>query len=400
MGRCVSCQKDYPQRIMKFIKNIQKLTGCRAGILTNQSAFGLNHDYHFNYYDQIFNLDTFFLPEHGLFAELQDQVSGDQLKYIFGDKKIINLYGDEEKSLIPPRESLQSLDLLIIDIKDVGSRYYTFLTTAYYMILEISKMKQAGNKAPIVIVIDSPNPIGNQVEGSPLQAEFESFVGVAGVLHRHGLTPGGLLTYYNEVHNLKLELIVVPVGIIHPKKISSFEWVPPSPNIPTQNTCYVYPGQCLLEGTNLSEGRGTTKPFEIFGAPYILGKQKKELENRLSHHQVGKFHLRPLRFLPTFHKYKDVICEGYQLIVDKPKKFHSLRFTLFFLKQMVELFPNEFEFLKGVYEFRSDKPAIELLVGDRFLLDYLAGSVNESSVEIYFEEKEAAWSQKTKPYRY
>lgn len=385
---------------MKFLKNIQKLAGLNAGILTNQSAFGYNADYHFNFYDKIFKLKTLFLPEHGLFAELQDQVSGDELKYLFGDKKIINLYGNEEKSLVPPRESLTELDILIIDIKDVGSRYYTFLTTAYYILVEISKIKRETGKAPIVLVIDSPNPIGNSIEGSPLEQRFESFVGVSGVLHRHGLSPGGLLSYYNETFHLKVELVVVPIGTFHPKKTSVYEWVPPSPNIPTQSTCYVYPGQCLLEGTNLSEGRGTTKPFEIFGSPYLVGKAKMELDKRLLKHQDGKFLLRPLRFLPTFHKFKDQICEGYQLMVLKPKKFHSLYFTLFFLKHVRELFPTDFEFLKGVYEFRSDRPAIELLVGDSFLLDYLHSKVSDSAVSEYLVEKQIDWQQKTKTFRY
>ncbi|MCW7467102.1 DUF1343 domain-containing protein [Leptospira levettii] len=385
---------------MKFLKNIQKLSGCLAGILTNQSAFGYLGKYHFQTYSEIFNLKTIFLPEHGLFAELQDQVSGDELSYLFGEMQIVNLYGKEESSLVPPKESLKNLDVVIIDIKDVGSRYYTFLTTAYYILEELSKLKKETGKSPVFLVIDSPNPIGTKVEGSPLQETYESFVGVKSVLHRHGLTPGGLLTYYNETFHLNVDVVVVPVGVFHPNKVNSFEWVPPSPNIPTQNTCYVYPGMCLLEGTNLSEGRGTTKPFETFGAPYLLGKEKLELDKRLLSHQKGSFLLRNLRFLPTFHKYAGIICEGYQLMVLKPKQFHSLYFTLYFLKQIHELFPNQFEFLKGVYEFRSDRPAIELLAGDSYLLDYLYGKYSDSDLERYLEEKESVWNKAIKPFRY
>ncbi|TGM44026.1 DUF1343 domain-containing protein [Leptospira biflexa] len=385
---------------MKFLKNITKLSGCQAAILTNQSAFGYNGKYHFQTYSEIFNLKTIFLPEHGLFAELQDQVSGDELQYLFGDKQIINLYGKEESSLVPPRESLQNLDVVIIDIKDVGSRYYTFLTTAYYILEEISKIKKETGKAPIFLVIDSPNPIGTKVEGTPLVDTYQSFVGVKTVLHRHGLTPGGLLTYYNDTFHLNVDVVVVPIGVYHQKKNSTFEWVPPSPNIPTQNTCIVYPGMCLLEGTNLSEGRGTTKPFETFGAPYLLGSAKLELEKRLSNHQKDSFQLRNLRFLPTFHKYVGTICEGYQLMVLKPKQFHSLYFVLFFLKQLRELFPDQFAFLKGVYEFRSDRPAIELLVGDPYLLDYLYGNHTESDLETYLKENETRWSKAIKPYLY
>ncbi|MDF3822040.1 DUF1343 domain-containing protein [Leptospira sp. 96542] len=369
-------------------------------MLTNQSAFGLNGKYHFQTYQTIFDLKTIFLPEHGLFAELQDQVSGDDLKYIFGEMQIVNLYGKDESSLVPSKSILENLDLIIIDIKDVGARYYTFLTTAFYILNELSKLKKETGKAPFFLVVDSPNPIGASAEGTPLQKKFESFVGIQSVLHRHGLTPGGLLSYYNDTFDLKVELIVVPVGVIHPKKISSFEWIPPSPNIPTKNTCYVYPGLCLLEGTNLSEGRGTTKPFETFGAPYLKGKAKDELDKRLSEHQVGRYLLRPLRFLPTFHKYKGEICEGYQLQILNPEKFKSLYFILFFLRNLRELFPANFEWLQGVYEFRSDRPAIELLAGDERILSYLDGKMAESEILDILKFEESIWNQKTKAYRY
>lgn len=385
---------------MKFLKNITKLSGCQAAILTNQSAFGYQGKYHFQTYSEIFELKTIFLPEHGLFAELQDQVSGDELSYLFGSMKIVNLYGKEESSLVPPRETLKGIDVVIIDIKDVGSRYYTFLTTAYYILEELSKLKKETGKAPVFLVIDSPNPIGQKVEGTPLQEVYQSFVGVKTVLHRHGLTPGGLLSYYNETFQLNVDVVVVPIGTIHPKTLSTFEWVPPSPNIPTQNTCFVYPGMCLLEGTNLSEGRGTTKPFETFGSPYLVGKEKIELDKRLSSHQKGNFLLRNLRFLPTFHKHKGIICEGYQLMVLKPKQFHSLYFVLYFLRQLGDLYPSQFEYLKGVYEFRSDRPAIELLTGDSYLLEYLHGKHTDSDIELYLEENETRWSKAIKAYRY
>ncbi|MDZ4727827.1 MAG: DUF1343 domain-containing protein [Leptospira sp.] len=385
---------------MKFVKNLSKFSGCKAGILTNQSAFGFEGSYHFDVYKKFVDLKVLFLPEHGLFAELQDQVSGSELSYLFGDTRIVNLYGDTEESLSPSADTLKELDIIIIDIRDVGSRYYTFLTTAYYILEAVSKLKKNYARAPLVVVIDSPNPIGETVEGTRLQSQYESFVGVRSVLHRHGLTPGGLLNYYNNEFELKLDIALVPVGVYHSKNFNAFQWVPPSPNIPSQNTCYVYPGQCLLEGTNLSEGRGTTKPFETFGAPYLKGDAKIELDKRLFKHQSKSMTLRQLRFLPTFHKYKDQICEGYQLIIDKPKKFHSLYFTLFFLKNVLDLFPEHFEFLKGVYEFRSDRPAIELLIGDSCLLDYLHGKISDVVIWEYLQEQEKSWFSLVKEFRY
>jgi uncharacterized protein YbbC (DUF1343 family) len=383
---------------MKFVNNLSKFAGCNAGILTNQSAFGHKKAYHFDAYRQFVKLKKIFLPEHGLFAELQDQVSGSELNYIFGDSEIVNLYGDTEESLSPSPEILRELDIIIIDIRDVGSRYYTFLTTAFYILEATSKLERS--ESPLIVIIDSPNPIGEKVEGTPLHPEYESFVGVRTALHRHGLTPAGLLNYYKDEFHLNVEIAVIPVGVYHSAKFNSFLWVPPSPNIPTQNTCFVYPGQCLLEGTNLSEGRGTTKPFETFGAPFLKGNAKDELDKRLSKHQSKSLTLRRLRFLPTFHKYKDQICEGYQLMVEKQKTFHSLYFTLFFLRNVRELFPKEFEFLSGVYEFRSDRPAIELLVGDPVLLAYLDGKSSDSQINEYLEESECSWSNRIKEFKY
>jgi uncharacterized protein YbbC (DUF1343 family) len=383
---------------MKFVKNLAKFSGCNAGILTNQSAFGYQKSYHFEIYSEFVKLKKVFLPEHGLFAELQDQVSGSNLEYIFGESEIVNLYGDTEESLIPNHDILKELDIVIIDIRDVGSRYYTFLTTAFYILDAISKMDKA--EAPIFVIVDSPNPIGGKIEGSPLHPQYESFVGIRTAVHRHGLTPAGLLCYYKETFKLKVEIAIIPVGVYHSSKFDSFHWIPPSPNIPTQNTCFVYPGQCLLEGTNLSEGRGTTKPFEIFGAPYLKGKAKEELDRRLKKHQSNSLTTRNLRFLPTFHKFRNEICEGYQLMIDKPKKFHSLFFTLYLIRNIKELFPEDFAFLEGVYEFRSDRPAIELLVGDPILLDYLEGKSTDRAILEYLENTEQAWFLRTKEFRY
>ncbi|MCE9502109.1 MAG: DUF1343 domain-containing protein, partial [Leptospira sp.] len=341
---------------MKIRKYIKKIQGRRAGILTNQSAFGWNKTYHFENYAKFFDLKYIFLPEHGLFAELQDQVSGKELRYNYTGIKTENLYGDEEISLFIREQVLDEIDLIIFDIRDVGARYYTFLTTCFYIMQGVKKHNsQKGNKIEI-LVVDSPNPIGRKVEGSPLQKEFSSFVGVESVLHRHGLTPAELMNFYNGEFDLGIKLYTIPIGIVYPKKDRHKTWVPPSPNIPTLSTCAVYPGQCLLEGTNLSEGRGTTRPFEIFGAPFI-DIQDKSLLSELLKYESNSLTLRPLFFQPAFHKHQGKICGGFQILGVNPKKFHSLLFSLHALRTISEFYPNKFEYLKGVYEFRSDRPA-------------------------------------------
>ncbi|MCX7998310.1 MAG: DUF1343 domain-containing protein [Leptospiraceae bacterium] len=378
---------------MDFKKLEKKFSSAKAGILTNQSAFGgkLGFRYHFEYFKEEWNLTHIFLPEHGLFAELQDQVSGSSLKYNYGNIKIINLYGDDESSLTLPMDELEELELIIIDIRDVGARYYTFLTSAYYIMKSVHDYNQKTQKSSIeLLVIDSPNPIGRRVEGSPLKLEYESFVGVHSVLHRHGLTPAELLLYYKETFSLNVKIHICEIGEVYSKK-DEF-WIPPSPNIPNQETCLVYPGQCLLEGTNLSEGRGTTRPFEIFGAPFI-DVQNRLLLVQLNRYANETYHLRPLYFQPTFHKHANKICGGFQLIL-LSKKFHSLLFTLYFLRTIRDFYNKEFEYLQGAYEFRSDKRAIELLAGDEVLIDYLEGNGTYPQIREYLREKEDEWEDK------
>lgn len=366
----------------------------RIGMVTNQSAFGPNGEYHFQTLRKRYDLKKIFLPEHGLFAELQDQVSGSNLKYVLDGVEFINLYGDHESSLVPDSVSLEGLDLIVIDIRDVGARYYTFLTTAYYFLEEIAKWNSSGKQEISVVVFDSPNPAGERVEGSPLEKEFESFVGVRTVLHRHGLTPGELLSYYQKEFSLNVKLKIAKKGW-YAKEDSEFLWIPPSPNIPFRSTCYVYAGQCLLEGTNLSEGRGTTRPFETFGAPYI-NEQNNRIRKALEESQNESCTLRPLKFIPTFHKHKDEICGGFQILLKRPEKFHSLFFSLKLIRMLKEEYPNDFAYREGAYEFRSDRPAIELLVGDRFLLDYLSGKYSDSVVFEYLREQEWSWKRKCK----
>jgi uncharacterized protein YbbC (DUF1343 family) len=383
--------------LKKFLKKYKTL---KVGMLTNQSAFftDKSSSYHFQFFSKKLNLVTLFMPEHGLFAELQDQVSGSQLKYNYGEVGIINLYGDTEDSLVAKEKAFDDLDLIMIDIRDVGSRYYTFLTSAFYLLKSVSEYNKRTDKKSIMIcVVDSPNPIGRKIEGTPLQKEFESFVGVFGVVHRHGLTPAELLSYYNYTYSLSLQIDILPIGELYIEEENSFYWIPPSPNIPTRNTCFVYPGQCLLEGTNLSEGRGTTRPFEIFGAPFI-DIQDPLLKSVLETNMDGTYILRPLFFQPTFHKFTNQRCGGFQIIIQDPKKFHSLLFTLHFIKTIKDYYPENFEYLKGPYEFRSDRPAIELLVGDSYLLDYLSGKTGFKMVRQYLNDKEAEWKKERKPY--
>ncbi|MBE7411638.1 MAG: DUF1343 domain-containing protein [Leptospiraceae bacterium] len=382
----------------KSKKLLSGLSTARTGILTNQSAFGWDKTYHFQKLKDYLELRVIFLPEHGLFAELQDQVSGDSLKYFFDSITIENLYGKDENSLFIREETLKNLDLIVIDIRDIGSRYYTFLTSAYYILQKISNYNKTSSNKIQILVVDSPNPIGRKIEGSPLQEKYESFVGVKKIVHRHGLSTAELMNYHNIENNFNLNIFVIPIGEIYPQKDSEDFWIPPSPNIPKISTCTVYTGQCLLEGTNLSEGRGTTRPFEIFGAPFI-DINNQSYWNELIRYQKDFFYLRPLLFIPTFHKHRDKVCGGFQIFVQNKNKFHSLLFSLQFLKVTNDFFKENFQYLQGVYEFRSDKSAIELLVGDDFLLGFLNGVNTYKMTEDYLKNEEFEWKKKIKIFK-
>ncbi len=365
----------------------------KIGILTNQSAYSTH--YHFQKID---GLHTLFLPEHGLFAELQDQVSGSSLKYNYGKVKIVNLYGDSESSLYVDEKDLSELDEIIFDIGDVGSRYYTFLTTCFYILQSVHTYHNFSKKRIKIKIHENKNPIGKKIEGTPLENKYSSFVGVETVLHRHGLSIFQLMKYYQHEFDLNVDLAKIDYTNKYKFKENPFLWIPPSPNIPTLETCYAYVGQCLIEGTNLSEGRGTTKPFQIFGSPYI-NIQDEKLIKELTIYQKENVHLRPLLFMPTFHKYKDQICSGFQMMIKDKNKFDSLLFTIHLLKTLKKFYPENFQFLKGVYEFRSDKSAIELLSGDDIILNYFKDeSFKYKSIKDYFNMQESKWKKKIKKF--
>lgn len=368
----------------------------RLGLLCNHVAYDFDSG---AYLHEILAergvLRRVFVPEHGLFAELQDQEAlpdagiyhseGGKLEYV-------SLYGDTEDSLKARPEQLEDLDALVIALQDVGSRYYTFAVTMSDIIEQIA---ESGIDLK-VYVIDYPNPAGRYIEGTVLPTEYASFVGRPGMLHRHGMTIGELCRYYRAQSRANFELEVISLDNTTLQRMDSGAAempIPPSPNIPFVTTTQVYAGQCLLEGTNLSEGRGTTRPFEIFGAPYL---NVQIAGHKIPIRSEGAV-LRPLRFRPTFHKFVDRVCEGYQIhLTGRP--YHSLAFSLQLLRYLSETHGKQFEYLPGVYEFRSDRPAIELLAGDPLMLEYLRGQGQFAAVRQAMVESEQGWIKQMSEY--
>ncbi|HEX5651930.1 MAG TPA: DUF1343 domain-containing protein [Chitinophagaceae bacterium] len=362
-----------------------------TGLLCNQAGWHASTGtYSFQWLAKQCRLTKVFIPEHGLFGELQDQVKlNDTSDYRFLNEKIewISLYSSGEKSLSASEEQLKSIDTLVIDLQDVGSRYYTF-TSSTWLLLE--KITVLGLDTRI-IVLDKPNPAGRQVEGTRITKEYASFIGLEGLPHRHGLTLGEICRYFKQKLGGKWELIIQ----VADKKNDLF--IPPSPNIPTTATCALYSGQCLWEGTNISEGRGTALPFQLTGAPFMNWVFKEDWNNK-KHPVYQKYcQVRPLRFIPVFHKFAQVTCSGLQLLPFGKHVYHSLSHSLQLIRFTREK-SGEFEWRQGPYEAFNDKTAIELLAGDPLLLDYLNGKSEWKEVRAKLDQEEDDWIKESKPF--
>ena len=270
----------------------------------------------------------------------------------------MSLYGESFSDLSPKKSDLEGLDVVVIDMQDVGSRYYTFVWTA---VLVARACRDAGVR---VLVLDRPNPLGKKVLEGRLQDEaFLSFVGLERVPIRHGLTLGDIVTWRaNREGYTELVEVLEVEGLS--KDAHAPEWdrpfVMPSPNMPTYETALVYPGGCLLEGTNLSDGRGTTRPFEITGAPWIDGR---ELAKRLAATGLPGFFPRPLGFEPTFHKHGKQSCGGVQIHVTDARRFRPVATYVALIAIAHHLAPNDFRFRTEKYEFVDTIPAFDLLTG-------------------------------------
>lgn len=306
-------------------------------------------------------LVALFGPEHGFFGQAQDLESVPEDPAASRAVRLHSLYGSSAASLRPTPEQLTGIDLLVIDLQDVGSRYYTFQATMKYC------LEAAAPLGLPVLVLDRPNPLGGAlVEGPRLRPGFESFVGCHDIAIRHGLTIGELALLYQA----DLDAAGTPVDVeVLPctgwRRTMWFEetglpWVLPSPNMPTVDTAAVYPGQCLVEGTNLSEGRGTTRPFELCGAPWL---DPVDLATRMNAAQLPGVTFRPVRFRPTFQKHAGVDCGGVQLHVTDRQAFRPVRTTLALLIEMRGLDPERFAWRTEEYEFVKDPIAIDLLFG-------------------------------------
>jgi uncharacterized protein YbbC (DUF1343 family) len=344
-----------------------------------------------------------FGPEHGIRGEAQDMIGVDTERDPRLGIPVHSLYGSTAESLRPTAEMLDGLDLLLIDLQDIGSRYYTYVWTA---LLALEPCVRADVE---VWILDRPNPLGGElVEGPTIEPGFTSFVGWHPVPVRHGLTIGELVCLAaaelgesvegSRGAPLEAGLRVVPMRGWRREQLfdeTGLPWVLPSPNMPTLDTALVYPGGCLIEGTNLSEGRGTTRPFEIVGAPTLDGTA---LAEALAAERLPGVRFRPLSFRPTFGKHAGQVCGGVQLHVTDRRAFASLRTGVALLRAVSRLSPAAFGWREKAYEFVVDRPAIDLLAGGDWLRRGLAAGASLDELCAGWAAQERAFAERRAEY--
>jgi uncharacterized protein YbbC (DUF1343 family) len=309
-------------------------------------------------------LAALYCPQHGFFAEKQDNMI-ESADIIDPDLNIpvFSLYG---KTRIPTEEMLNPIDVLLVDLQDVGTRVYTFIYTLSYCL----EAAQAFNKK--VVVLDRPNPInGLAVEGNCLDPDSRSFVGRYPLPMRHAMTIGELARLFNERFEIGCNLDVI---VMKGWRRSMFfqqtglPWVPPSPNLPRAVSAMVYPGQVLWEGTNVSEGRGTTLPFELFGAPYII---PEKILSSIDPESIPGIILREVLFEPTANKWQAQACRGFQIHVTNPNEFRPYQTSLHLLQAVILNHRKAFKWKQPPYEYETQRLPIDLIIGDRKIRERL-----------------------------
>lgn len=333
-----------------------------------------------------------FAAQHGFLGEKQDNMV--ESKDAQHPKYKIPIHSLYSKTRYPTKKMMGDFDVLLFDLQDVGCRVYTFLTTLIYFMKECSRQKKS------LWVLDRPNPSGRTIEGWPLEKEFKSFVGGVSTPIRHGMTLGELAHWYEEEKTLDLDFKVIPMDNYSPKDHPwpGICWLNPSPNIPRLSTAQIYSGSVLLEGTNISEGRGTTRPLEIFGAPQFSGEDILKKMYALKEDWVNTVFIRSCFFEPVFHKFKGSLCKGLQIHVDypayDPNLFYPFRVMCLFLKAVSQLYPNFDLWSSPPYEYEEELVPIDLISGSSFLREWVSSKKqNVGELEKKLKKESEAWEK-------
>ena len=366
-------------------ERLDLLRDARVGVIVNASSVDANFDHLVDLFHRhpAIDLRAIFGPQHGFRGETQDNmIEWRGYQDPVTGLPIYSLYGETRQ---PTAQALDDLDLLVFDIQDVGARYYTFI---YTMALAMQACRSSQLR---MVVLDRPNPInGAQLEGPVLDRSFSSFVGLYPLPIRHGMTVAELAGYFNRLE-IGCELEIVPMRGWSRSMFfdeTGLPWVLPSPNLPTLDSALVYPGLCLLEGTNVSEGRGTTRPFELTGAPWV---EPTGFAARLNALQLPGVRFRPVEFIPTFHKWQEARIGGVQIHVTDRSSFLPFRCGLALLKEYQGADPDRFHWNDPPYEYEEEKLPIDILCGTDRIRSGLDRGVEIAELEASWEEELASF---------
>jgi uncharacterized protein YbbC (DUF1343 family) len=383
-------------------KRLKALKGKRLGLVCHPASVDHELRHSFDLLHAKVGLACAFGPQHGAKGDKQDNmVETEDVVDPATGVPVYSLYGKVRR---PSNEMMDRFDVLLFDLQDLGCRIYTFATTLLYVMEECAKYGKA------VIILDRPNPAGREIEGFRLEKGWESFVGASTMPMRHGLTMGELALYYKASFNLSLELEVVKMQGYNINKKPGYgwpedlAWVNPSPNAPTLNMARAYSGTVLIEGTTLSEGRGTTRALEVVGAADIDFKKVHELMKKKAPKWLEGALLRECFFEPTFHKFQGKLCSGLHIHTDtpeyKPGRFKPFRLVALLLKCVRELHPNYPIYRDFAYEYVLDKLAFHVINGGPKLKDWIEDpKATPNDLDKALKADEASWAKETKKFR-
>ncbi|HUP21575.1 MAG TPA: DUF1343 domain-containing protein [Thermoanaerobaculia bacterium] len=360
----------------RLLGQSERLEGRRYGLLCHQASLTADCEpAHLALLRYRAPPAVLFAPEHGFYGVEQDMVVARERRDPVSGLPIVSLYGDDIASLRPRPEAFEGLDLLVVDLQDVGARYYTFAATAVWA------AEAAIGRGCEVWVLDRPNPLGGiEVSGGGVDRELRSFVGAFDMPIRHGLTLAEIVLLEAQRRRWSEGAVTCfPVeGWRRGDDATAWgtPWVAPSPNMPAAVTAFLYPGLCLVEGTEVSEGRGTTRPFQLVGAPWV---EPARLRRELDRLDLEGVRCVPTFFRPQFQKHAGEVCGGVELVVTEPSRLDAVRLGAELVAALRRLYPDHFRWRERAYEFVEDIPAIDLLTGSSAYRETVEGGAPVSA---------------------
>ncbi|MEK2688894.1 exo-beta-N-acetylmuramidase NamZ family protein [Bdellovibrio sp. GT3] len=387
--------------LLSDAKMLKSLKGKRVGLVCHPASVNENLEHSLDLLSKKIKLSCAFGPQHGVRGDKQDNMI-ESPNFVDPVHKIpiFSLYGEVRR---PTAEMMSHFDVLLFDLQDLGCRIYTFITTLLYVMEECAKLDKT------IIILDRPNPAGRPIEGFKMLPGWESFVGAAPIPMRHGLTVGELALYFADFYKMDLDLNVIKMKGYAPNKAPGFgweqkrAWVNPSPNAANLNMARAYPGTVLIEGTTLSEGRGTTRALEVIGASDIdFSEVLVRMKKKAPQWHKGAI-LRECYFEPTFHKHVGKLCHGFQFHTDtvayKHELFKPFRLTALMLKVIREMHPQYPIYRDFAYEYVKDRLAFDVINGGPALKNWIEDKkATPKDLDQALAKDEKSWAKERKKY--